>query len=80
MDNLTKSLAMGRAGAGVATLSISQVGNIVQTVCGFLGAYGHAVSPERQQAWVNVIVLGLAIFATFASWGSKWREKMTEGQ
>lgn len=74
-DNLKRSLIMGRAGAGVATLSISQIGNIVQTVCDFLGAYGHVVSPDRQQAWINMLVLLLAGFATFASWGSKWRER-----
>ena len=74
-DSLKKSLVIGRAGAGVATLSISQVGNIVQTICGFLGAYGHVVSPERQQAWMDVIVLCLALYATFAAWGSKWRQK-----
>lgn len=40
VDTLSKSALIGRIGGGLAGLSVTQISNIVHTICGLPAAYG----------------------------------------
>jgi hypothetical protein len=74
-DSNAKSAAIGRIGAFIAALSMTQLQGLVTATCTFINAHGGHISIEVQDAWVGILTQIFPIYIMFATGRSKLNEE-----
>lgn len=74
-DSNAKSAAIGRIGAFIAALSMTQLQGIVTATCVFINAHGGNVPVDVQDAWVGMLTQVFPIYIMFATGRSKLNEE-----
>jgi len=69
-----------RVGAGLFSGGAAMTFPIAGAICNLLREYGHSIPDSLENAWIEVIVIGLGLLSTAYSFWSKMREKQPANQ